>query len=155
MSDNERNRHKTGLAGLFQRGIIRDTIVFNEEDYDPPEIQPMTKKGYFDDDRRDIPTVRSSISEIEGNLRIFIGKGDRVVVKIDKAMPDVEMAAKNIFPEAHSTAMVINSGIGAVGLVLAAVNRGTRFSCMIQISKMLHYPEGIWRLTSNILKMPQ
>ena len=84
MSDNERNRHKTGLAGLFQRGIIRDTIVFNEEDYDPPEIQPMTKKGYFDDDRRDIPTVRSSISEIEGNLRIFIGKGDRVVVKIDK-----------------------------------------------------------------------
>lgn len=125
MSDNERGGRKADLKGLT-RGFVKD-VIFIGDDYNPQKVQPMAKKGYFDDDRRDIPTVHSSIPEIDGKLRIFVGKGDRVVVKIDKEMPNVETAAKSIFLESSTTALVINSGIGAVSLVLAITNQGTKF----------------------------
>lgn len=122
MSDNERGRRNNGWKGPF--GTRRD-IIFSAEDFDPQELQSMSKKGHFDDDLRNIPTIRSSITGIDGNLRIFIGKGDRVVIKIDKEMPDIEIAARNILLEPGTKALVINSGIGALGVVLAAMNQET------------------------------
>lgn len=87
----------------------------------------MIKKSHLDNDFRYIPTVRSSIPEIDNRLRIFIGKGNRVIIKIDKEMPEIEMAAKNIAFGHGTTSLILNSGIGALGLMLSVKNRDVNF----------------------------
>lgn len=113
MPENERNGHRTG----YNRSRFNDG----------ENLELMNKKMYFDDDRRDIPAIKSSVPGINRKLKIFTGKGDWAVVKIDKEMPDVGIAARNIFWAPSTSVLILNSGIGAVGLALATTNPETQF----------------------------
>ncbi len=96
-------------------------------DEDRADFLPMTKKTRADDDLRNIPPVITTIAELEGMARFFIGKSDRVVIKLDKEYPEVVVAAEDIQVGQNQRVLVMDSGEGFIGIALAAVNPSSRF----------------------------
>lgn len=71
--------------------------------------------------------TRSLITKIINKLTIFTGKGDYLVAKIDKKMPDIIIAAKSISLEPETNVLIFNSSNGTMGIILAAIYQDTSF----------------------------
>lgn len=97
---------------------------------DQPLISPIQKhKKNFDDELRNIPSVKTSISDIDGNLRIFSNSDlgdDRVVIKLDKEMPEISVTVSSILIESGESVLLPNAGNGALGLIMAIKNPNSK-----------------------------
>lgn len=96
-----------------------------EEDESP--ISAMRTKQRLDDDLHNIPAVESSIDPIDGRAHFFIGKGDRVVIKLDKEFPEVPVAAEDVAIGENQRVLVLNSDEGFIGIALAALHPTSHF----------------------------
>jgi len=103
-------------------------LNFHKDDFDSKYdlVKPMKKRGYFDDDPRNFPSVKSSLSKIDNQLTIFTGKSDRVIIKIDKEKPEVVIAAESINLKQESNTLCIDSGDGSLGIVLGSMNKESK-----------------------------
>jgi len=88
---------------------------------------PMRKKNKADDDLVNIPAVKSSIPQINGRMRLFIGKGNLVVQKLEKERPNITVAVKEIPIKAGDRVLILEAGDGGIGLVMAAVHPQAKF----------------------------
>jgi len=91
------------------------------------EIHPMKTKQRADDDLSHVPHVQSRIPELE-DLVLFTGKGDRVITKFDKQVPQAYMAARYIDLSHSQRTLITESQEGYVGLSLARMNPHTQIS---------------------------
>lgn len=87
----------------------------------------MKKKIRPDDDPRLLPTVKSSIPQLDGKLRLVTGKGDRAVIELDKDYPEISLACKEIKIPDGSQVLVLGGQKGFLGVSLATVNPGSQF----------------------------
>lgn len=112
---------------------MKDRDIYNSYRYEheSDNFHPIPRRGKkFDDDLANIPSVRSSIDEIGNNVRIFSNSelgDDRVIIKLDKEMPEISISVKSISIDNNDTILMPNAGNGALGLVLAIKNPNGKF----------------------------
>lgn len=81
----------------------------------------MQKKQRLDDDLSRIPHLQSKISDLQ-DLVLLVGKGDLVIQKLDKTVPEAYMAANYLELSQGSKCVVIDAQEGYVGICLARMN---------------------------------
>lgn len=82
----------------------------------PKKIRP--------DDESSTPRTRSKLEALRG-LILFTGKGNRVVIKVDKEAPEAFMAARYIELAPGSRALHLDAQRGFVSIAIASANPGT------------------------------
>lgn len=88
----------------------------------------MNKRLRPDDDLRNTPPVKSSIPGIDSRLTFYRDHtGDRVIVKLDKAQPEIPIAVKALRLEDNSSVVILGAQGGVLGVSLAALNPRTDF----------------------------
>lgn len=87
----------------------------------------MRPKSRADDDLSDVPPVKSSLYQVDGKMRLFVGKGDLAVQKLDKERPSIIVAVEDIPIQTDDSVLVLEAGDGGLGLVMGAVHPQTKF----------------------------
>lgn len=99
----------------------------DEDEEEAISVEPMKRKRKADDDLRSTPQVESSIGQLDGRVTFFTGKGDLVVIKLDKEHPEVVVASEEVKISAGSRVLVLNAAEGYTGIALACVNPDSHF----------------------------
>ena len=94
------------------------------------QVEKMPIRQRADDDTSGLPAVKSSLLSLDGQLWLFTGQGDRVVVKLDKEEPDVFIAARYLSFPPGSRILVMNGQKGHVALGLAISNPECNFEVL-------------------------
>ena len=118
-----REKHQNYKIGVSPRDVING---YNEDETGDIPDQPFRTKQSADDDHTKFPTIKTSIPEL-ASLILFTGRGDRVVIKLDKEHPEVIIAATSIGLDDDSLVLCMNAQGGYTPLALAKMNPNISF----------------------------
>jgi 16S rRNA (guanine1207-N2)-methyltransferase len=76
---------------------------------------------------RDTKSTILSNNQKKNKLKIFTDLDDSTAFKVDKLRPEIELLSKKIIFDPNTICLILNSGNGALGLILAVENKNTQF----------------------------